>query len=152
MSDTVTTQQLLQFLGVLVGSGAAVTVVAQVIKKALGLKSKGVIHVMVIGVTALASAAQYVLTLKNIPVEVLGISGTAIWGASQAYYKAAPAIVNFLTKEEAAVDGKATQADKEVAAVSVPTALTSEPEATPAVETPAPAAPAAPADDNTFNG
>ena len=133
MHDAVTSQQLVELFGGVLGGGAAVALVAEIIKKVAGARDKAVIHTLVVILTVLAGVAQYVLTLKNVPAEVLGVSGVAIWGASQAFYKAVPAIVDFLNKTDAA-EGSAA-ADAAVAAISAPTDIT-----------PADIAPAAPAD------
>lgn len=119
-----------QLLAMTVGGGAAVTLIAQILKKTLGVKSTPVIHSLVVAVAALAALAQYFLALKSLPAEVLGISGSAIWGLSQAFYKAAPYLVKFLGQVQSAenapapVDASVTVSPTEAPAAVAPDTTT----------------------------
>lgn len=79
---------LLGLVGTTVGGGLLVSLVAQAIKKTAGLKSGAVIHTAVVALASAGAAAQYVIQIHSkIPPVVLGISGPAIYGISQAVYK-----------------------------------------------------------------
>lgn len=153
MHDAVTSQQLLTLFGGVVGSGAAISLVTEFFKRIGPKKSKALVHTLVIILTAAAGVAQYALTLKHIPAEILGVSGVAIWGVSQAFYKAVPSVVAFLNTGEKDAEGNAQQADQEVAAIAAPADITSADIAPAAPVDAAPAAPAEPASApvNEFN-
>lgn len=115
MEMHLTSVQILEYLGILFGSGTAASVIAQIIKKSTKVKSEPIIHVVVVSVTTLAAIAQYVLTLKNLPPEIVGVSDTAIWGFATAVYKAAPAITKFFSQEQA----DEASLDKQPASVAI---------------------------------
>lgn len=130
MNPSIDINHVLPFLGVLLGGGVGVALASQAIKKAAGLNSGHVIHLMVAGVSVVAAVAQYVLQLKNVPVEVLGISFASIYGFSQVAYKESGYIKDFLGRIQIADanPAKAAQATAEVNAVSIPEDVTTEPE------------------------
>ena len=80
------------------GGGILVVLLAQAIKKVFGLSSGHVIHLMVVAVSIAIAAAQYVLQLKNLPVQVLGVNTATVYGVSQFVYNEAPRVMSFLKR------------------------------------------------------
>jgi len=98
MNSSVDISSFLPFLGVLFGGGVGVALVAQLFKKIFKLNGPHVIHIMVITISALAAAAQYILQSKNLPTDILGISTPVIYGVSQFVYKESGYINSFLSR------------------------------------------------------
>src|SRR5258708_22754247 len=86
MNASVDITNVVPFLLSLAASGVGVILLAQKIKKGFGMESDKAIHVMVVLVSGMMTAASYILQYKNLPVSVLGLSGPAIYGFSQAVY------------------------------------------------------------------
>lgn len=133
MNSSIDIAHALPYVLSLIGIGGGVVIVSQLIKKLFGLNSSHVIHLMVVAVSIVAAAAQYVLQLKNVPVEVLGISSASIYGLSQGVYKEAKYVSDFLGKVNAYNSSQNTsaQADAAVAAVTDPAQVATETPAAP---------------------
>lgn len=115
------THQIIVILAGILGGGLGVNLFAQLFKKAFKLKADGVIHAMVVGLSVVAMAAQYVVSLKaKIPPEFLGVSGTSIYGFSQLTFKTTRIGSNFLKEVR---DFTATKNASVVAKNEVETAL-----------------------------
>ena len=150
MNASVDITNYLPFVATLLGGGVAVTLIAQAIKRIFGLSSGHVIHLMVVAISLVAAAAQYVLQAKQLPLEVLGISGTTIYGVSQFVYNESGYLKNLVGR----VQINLAPATVPLASATPAVALTAEPMA-PAVTdpvtdpaTPTEAAPAAPSEFN----
>ena len=123
MVSSVDINNYLPFVLSLLGGGVGVVVLAQVIKKVAGLNSDHVIHFMVMAVSGAAALAQYILTSRNLPVEVLGVSAPTIYGFSQAVYKESGYLKNLLGRVQIQLAPKqaaAVAADAAVAGVTAP--------------------------------
>lgn len=100
-----TNSQILTLVISTLGGGAAASLVTQILKK-LGIKlnviekeADTVIHTLSLAVSGVATVAQYVIVLSaKVNPEVLGISGPAIHGVSQAVFKYAQAATKLLGK------------------------------------------------------
>lgn len=147
MHSSIDITNYLPLLATLFGGGVAVTLIAQAVKKVFGLNSAHVIHLMVMAVSVAAAVAQYLLQNKNLPVEVLGLSSGFVYAVSQAVYKEAGYISDFLSRVQIADAPSAStpQSDAAVNAVTVPDAAVAAAPAAP--ETTTPSAP----NNNGFN-
>lgn len=134
MAPTVTIDNFIPFLGLILGGGVGVALVSQALKKVFGLNSAAVIHTMVIAVSLAIAAAQYVFAMPSVPTEVLGISWTAIYGVSQAVYKYATMANQFLGEVQTALAAQ-KQSTATVAPVVATATADPAPEATPAAGT-----------------
>lgn len=103
MNASVDITNYMPFLATLLGGGVAVTLIAQAVKKVFGLDSSHVIHLMVVAVSIVLAAAQYVLQSKNLPPEVLGVSGATIYGISQLVYNEAGFAKTLLSRVQISV-------------------------------------------------
>jgi hypothetical protein len=114
--------EIIILLSVFFGGGVGVAIAAYLFKVVFGLQSSKVIHTMVVALTVVAAGAQYLLSLKNIPPTVLGVSSTAIYGVSQLVYKGVKAANVFLSEVQAksAADKALKASAVSVAAVTVP--------------------------------
>lgn len=128
MNASIDITNALPFLLGASGGGIAVFLLAQAIKKAFGLSSGHVIHLMVVAVSIIIAAAQYLLQLKNLPVEVLGISSTTVYGVSQFVYNEAPRIMDLLKRIQLA-DPQNVPLQPITGATPTVDAATAEPEA-----------------------
>jgi hypothetical protein len=116
-----TVSQVIFILSGLLGGGVGVSIVFQGIKKFArwrGVTSDAVIHTMVVAVSFVAAATQYVLMLKTkLPPEVLGISFTSMYGVSQVVFKYSKYVRGFLDKVNAYNSSKKLSAAQPVADV-----------------------------------
>lgn len=90
--------EIISLLSLILGGGVAVNLVAQGIKKTFGLKTDWVIHTMVVAITSVIAYAGYILSMKSLPPDVLGISGTSIYGVSQLLFKYGRYALSFLNE------------------------------------------------------
>lgn len=117
--------EIIILLTSILGSGAGVTLFAQLLKKLFRLKVSSVIHLFVVAITAIAAGAQYVFQLKSIPPDVLGISGPAIYGVSQFIYKDSKYVKDFLLAVAAKSAITGSTAAPSSSTVTTPTPSTS---------------------------
>lgn len=112
MDQTLTLQSLTPFVALAAGTGGILVVlVAALIKKVFGLKSEAAIHTMVVVVNGAAAAAQYLLTSKNLPPEILGLNLSIMYTASQFVYRYSKYTAGFLGRVQATYSaGKASLA------------------------------------------
>lgn len=134
MNASIDITNVAPFLVSLAASGVGVVLLAQVIKKLFGMSSDAFIHLMVVLVSGLGALASYILQYKNLPPEVLGVSGPAIYGFSQGLYKTVKILSDLLPRISAAlhkpVAASATAAaNQAVAAVGAPADIAAEPSA-----------------------
>lgn len=98
------THQLLVLLGTLFASGALVVPVATILKKVFGLQTKSVVHTVVVAISFVMAAGQYVLQLKaQLPPEFLGLSTSVIYGWSKLVYKYGTYGVGFLNRVDVTI-------------------------------------------------
>jgi hypothetical protein len=71
---------------VYLGGGTALAIIAQLLKRVLGLNSEKVIQFLVVGVAALISVIQYILVAGNLPPVVMGIHTATLIGIAQPLY------------------------------------------------------------------
>jgi hypothetical protein len=99
--------ELIILIAAIVTGAVGVNLVAQILKKLFKLKVDAVIHTMVVAVSFVAAAAQYVLTFKSqFPPEILGVSSAAIYGLSQVTFKYAKYVSGFIAKVSSALDAQ----------------------------------------------
>jgi hypothetical protein len=126
METTMTISSVVAILSAMLGGGVGVYLVAGVVKKLFGLNSAAAVHLMVLATAAVAAGAQYVLTMKDLPPQVLGVTTPAIYGVSQAVYNWSKQIGGVLNKVQAydalqsAQGTPAAPAEVAVADVTVP--------------------------------
>ena len=130
MNASVDITNYLPFLATLLGGGVAVSLIAQAAKKAFGLNSGHVIHLMVVALSVVAAVAQYVLQAKNLPASVLGLNVSTVYAASQFAYNESGYLKTLLGRVNISLSDPAAPAQAAAAA------------ATPAADPAAPAVPA----------
>lgn len=94
-----TTHTILVLLGSVLGGGVGVSLVAQAVKKLGKMESEKLIHTLVVAVSLISGAAQYVLQYHSkLPTAFLGISTASIYGFSQLVFKGSKYANEFLGK------------------------------------------------------
>lgn len=94
--------QIIVLLLTLLGGGVGVSIVAQGLKKLFKLNVNSVIRTMVAAASAVAAGAQYAVTLKSkVPPEILGVTATTIYGASQLVFQYSKDFSGFMAKVQA---------------------------------------------------
>jgi hypothetical protein len=93
-------ETILKLLGVMIASGFGVSLVAQFLKKNLGLKtSNTVMHTLVVALACVAAFAQYFEQIHSqLAPTILGISSATIYGVSQMVFKYASYGTSFVNK------------------------------------------------------
>jgi hypothetical protein len=95
----VTGHTLLVLLLVIFGGGLGVNITGVIVKRLFGIKSGTVMHTVILAITAVYSTAQYILGLHSqLPPEVLGVTGTSIYGWSQVVYRYAKSAAAFFSE------------------------------------------------------
>jgi hypothetical protein len=131
---------VMPFILSLLGGGVLVVLLAQGIKRVFGMNSEHAIHIMVALVSGAAALAQYILNFRGLPVEVLGVSSTSIYGISQFVYKESKYVSDLLSRVQAANKSNSSAAPAVATpAVSAPgEATTGQPAPASTAETPTP--------------
>jgi uncharacterized membrane protein YuzA (DUF378 family) len=132
----ITSSLLATLLGLTVGGGLAVNLVALLCKRWFGLESDSVLHTLVLALSGLAGVAEYLLVLNaQLPPQVLGVTSTSIYGFSQAIFKYAKVAGKFFEEVRAYNQSKtatataaagAAAADRDVADIDPPASLASD--------------------------
>ena len=125
----VSTHEIYVLIASLFAGGVGVSLVAQFIKKVAKMQTDHLIHLMVLGVTGIAAAAQYIIQYHSkLPASVLGVSTASIYGFSQLVFKYSKYTNGFLSKVYSKETGTTTETTSAapVASVSEPSAATSD--------------------------
>jgi hypothetical protein len=125
-------ETLLKLLAVMISGGVGVSLVAQFLKKQLGLKTNAVIHTVVLVLASLAAFAQYFQQIHSqLAPSILGISTATIYGISQLVFKYASYGSAFVSKVNAYNQGQSpatstdTQTTYSTQVFSAPTSVSS---------------------------
>lgn len=116
-------QQWAAFIAV-IGSGLAVSVAVEFLKKLPNLERQAVIHFLVVALTVAATALQAIYISGPKSLSLFGVYGAAIWSFSQiAYNLAVKPLSSFAGRLQVSVNSPASLAN----AIDNPTTMTSLP-------------------------